>query len=145
MKFSPVNLTCNREQELVPGTPVPATPTILTAVILGVSSVTTLSVAGELTDPEGAGFRTTIFPVLAFARSVALSETCNVALSRIVVGRSDPFHCATEFDSKPFPVTVTVAATPVRTSVGAIEAITGSGLLTRNLAPVESPPPGAGF
>jgi hypothetical protein len=62
-----------------------------------------------------------------------------------VVGRADPFHNTTEFDSNPVPVIVIVAAVPGGTIRGEIAVMTAAGLFTSNVTAAELPPPGAGF
>jgi hypothetical protein len=62
-----------------------------------------------------------------------------------VVGWADPFHNATEFDSKPVPFIVTVAGTPSGRIAGTIEVMIATGLSTLKGEAVEGPPPGVGF
>ncbi len=65
-----------------------------------------------------------------------------VALTNTVV-RGEPFHCTTEFVSKPVPVSVIVAACPAGTIFGAMELSTGVGLVTSKGVALLAPPPGA--
>ena len=84
-------------------------------------------------------------PVPWFCRSVALSITCKVVGFPKVVGRAEPFHKTTEFDSNPVPLIAIVAALPGGTYRGEIALIDGTGLFTLNVTAAEGPPPGAGF
>jgi hypothetical protein len=84
-------------------------------------------------------------PALTFFRSVALSATCNVVGLTNAVVRGEPFHCTTEFVSKPLPVSVIVAAWPAGTILGEMEVKTGVGLVTLKAATLLAPPPGVGF
>jgi hypothetical protein len=71
--------------------------------------------------------------------------TCSAELLTTVVGREDPFHNTTEFDSNPVPLIVMVAEVPGATNRGEIALITAVGLFTLKIAPAEAPPPGDGF
>ena len=82
-------------------------------------------------------------PVLA--RSLALSATCRVVALTNVVGRADPFHKATEFATKPVPVSMMLAALPTGTTVGKMPVNTGIGLSTSRVIALLLPPDGAGF
>jgi hypothetical protein len=84
-------------------------------------------------------------PVPGFCRSDALRLTFNPVELTKTVGRADPFHNATEFDSNPVPEIVMVAAIPGGTPFGVTISIVGVGLFTLKLADAEVPPPGAGF
>jgi hypothetical protein len=65
-------------------------------------------------------------PVPLFIRSEEERITWTEVALMKVVGRAEPFHWATEFDSKPEPVNVIVAeALPVATLLGKIEVSTG--------------------
>jgi hypothetical protein len=56
-----------------------------------------------------------------------------------------PFHCTTEFASKPLPVNVTVACFPVTTFLGLTSERTGWGLFTLKVTALDVPPPGEGL
>ena len=85
---------------------------MLTVWITGTGCDVTTSGDGVLVDAPGAGLLTVKDPVPWFCRSEALSDTVNVVALTKVVGRGEVFHRAAEFDSKPVPVIVTLAATP---------------------------------
>jgi hypothetical protein len=63
-------------------------------------------------DAVGPGLLTANEPVPTFSKSVALNATCNTVVLTTVVGLVDLFHNTTEFDSKPVPIIVMVAAIP---------------------------------
>jgi hypothetical protein len=101
--------------------------------------------AAGLVDAAGPGLLTVKNPVPWFCRSVAVKATCNTLVLTTVVGRADPFHNTTEFDSNPVPVIRIVAALPGGTNRGEIAVMTATGLFTSKIAGAEVPPPGAGF
>jgi hypothetical protein len=80
--------------------------------------------------PPGTGLVTVIANVPAFAISLAEIWTVNCEALIKVVGRSLPFHCAVEPETKPVPLMVSVNASPPgATDVGTRGlAIKGSGL-----------------
>jgi hypothetical protein len=105
----------------------------------------TANCAAELVDAAGPGLLTVNDPTPCLCRSVAVKATCNKVVLTTVVGRADPFHNTTEFDSNPVPVIMIVAELPGGTNRGEIAVMTAAGLFTSNVAAAEVPPPGAGF
>ena len=105
----------------------------------------TTRVALGLMEALGPGLLTVSEPLPWFCRSEAVRATCKTVVLTTVVGRAEPFHCTTEFDSNPVPVTVMMAAVPVGTYCGEIEVIAGTGLFTVKEVPEDVPPPGAGL
>lgn len=101
--------------------------------------------AAGLVDGAGPGLLTVNDPVPWLCRSVAVKATCNTVVLTRVVGRADPSHNTTEFDSNPVPEMMIVAALPGGTNRGEIAVMTATGLFTSNVAGAEVPPPGAGF
>jgi hypothetical protein len=69
-------------------------------------------------------------PEPGFCRADALNETVTRVVLTTVVGRDEPFHKITEFDSNPVPVMVIVAAAPGEIYRGEMEVMAGVGLLT---------------
>lgn len=114
-------------------------------VTAGTGFVTVNVVAAEA-PPPGAGFTTVIWGVPPLASSDADTLICNcVALIKVVV-LLVPFHCTTEVETKPVPVTVTVVALlPAGTEVGFVADTVGAGLLIASATALEVPPPGVGL
>src|SRR5580698_8836914 len=105
-----------------------------------------MKVAIEVVPPPGAGVTTDTLALPTDVMSeAAIAAVIWVALTRVVV-RLLPFHCTTEFESKPLPLTVSVKADPPTIAdVGEIDVTAGTGLLTERSTAAEVPPPGLGF
>ena len=103
-KFVPVAVNCNCEHPLV------VAVEIDTLLIVGIGRLVTTRGRELLVPPPGAGVTTLSLPVCTVERSAAANATWSVVALTNVVEALLPFHCATEFDVNPLPVSVMVAA-----------------------------------
>src|ERR1700678_768578 len=105
-----------------------------------------MKVAIEEVPPPGAGVTTAMLalPIVVMSAAV-IAAVIWVALTKVVV-RLLPFHCTTDFASKPLPLTVNVKAVPPTVAVvGEMLVTVGGALLIDRSTAVEVPPPGVGF
>src|SRR5271154_4731780 len=97
--------------------------------------------------PPGGGLSTVTWPVPTALRSEARIAAVSCVPVTKVVTRACPFHCTTDADVNPLPLTAMLApAPPPLSDEGWTEEIEGNGLpATVNAAVVVTPPPGGGF
>jgi hypothetical protein len=95
--------------------------------------------------PPGPGLFTVICALPRLFTWSAVSDTCSVVLFTKVVGTAVPFHKTEEFDSKPLPEIVMLAAVACGTLLGESPVICGVGLMTEKFIAVDAPPPGEGL
>lgn len=126
-----------------PAVPVPASVVMM---LVGVTARMMGKVTAPDVPPPGVGLNTVIEAVPVAVMSAARMAAVNcVPLTNVVV-RSVPFQRTTDPPAKPEPFTVSVNAAPPTTAPGGLVlASTGTGLLVVNVAPDETPPPGAGL
>src|SRR5262249_34366317 len=95
--------------------------------------------------PPGAGVTTVTDTLPALLRSLAGIAAVRLVAPTNVVVRGAPFHCTTDDDTKPAPVTVSVnPLAPTVAAPGFRLLSVGAGLFTVKLAGVDVPPPGVG-
>ncbi len=82
-------------------------------VVVGTAGSLTVTVRTAEVPPPGAGLNTVTEPVPAEAISAAVIVAVSCVPDTNVVNRLDPFHCTTELELNPLPLTVNEKAGPL--------------------------------